>query len=129
MAIAMGMLNVIVAEDEVIIRKDLVISLQRLGCNVLLETSFAEEVLEFIENRTADLIFLDIRLKGDADGLEAARVIGSKTDIPVVIMSAYDFGAQRSEGELENVKEYLSKPIPGGKLKQLIESFQLNHFS
>ncbi len=122
----MGMLNVIVAEDEVIIRKDLVISLQRMGCNILLETSFAEEVLEFIENRTADLIFLDIRLKGDADGLEAARAIGSKTDIPIVIMSAYDFGAQREEKELGNVKEYLSKPIPGGKLKQLIESFELN---
>lgn len=121
-----GMLNVIVAEDEVIIRKDLVISLQRLGCNILLETSFAEEVLEFIENRTADLIFLDIRLKGDADGLEAARAIGSKTDIPIVIMSAYDFGAQREKKELGNVKEYLSKPIPGGKLKQLIESFESN---
>jgi CheY-like chemotaxis protein len=124
-----GMLNVIVAEDEVIIRKDLVISLQRLGCNILLETSFAEEVLEYIENRTADLIFLDIRLKGDADGLEAARAIGSKTDIPVIIMSAYDFGAQGEEKELGNVKEYLSKPIPGGKLKQLIESFKLNHLS
>lgn len=48
-----------------------------------------KEAIRSVEKRAPDIIFMDIMLKGDIDGVQAASVIQGKYDIPVVYLTAH----------------------------------------
>jgi CheY-like chemotaxis protein len=47
------------------------------------------EALDFALKIQPDIPFLDINLRGDIDGIGAARLIREQTEIPVVFVTAY----------------------------------------
>ncbi len=67
-----------------------------------------------------DAVLMDVRLRGNMDGIEAGRLINSQLGIPVIIMTAY------FSPELEDLKEtaeirYLSKPFELERLKSMLD--------
>lgn len=74
------MKNILLVEDEMIIHLDIEIQLEDLGYNVF-STSYAEEAIEIAEKEDIHLIIMDIFLAGDMDGINATKIITSKSNI------------------------------------------------
>jgi len=103
--------NALIVEDEVMIALALEHQLKTLGWNVCHKVRSAEIAILIPDQMKVDLIFMDIRLEGHMDGIEAARIILEKHSIPIVMMSAYG-----NDDVLNRVNElkpfsFLEKPI------------------
>jgi CheY-like chemotaxis protein len=82
------MKTVLVADDEVSIRKLYQRELQREGYNVVFATN-GQEAIKKAREVTPDLVIMDIRMPG-MDGLESmGRILEDNNQIPVVINTAY----------------------------------------
>ena len=81
--------RIMIAEDEVIFAEDLQERVQSLGYVVTANVTTAEAALQSAEQEPPDLVLMDIRLAGTMDGIEAAEVLRSKSNIPVVFVTAY----------------------------------------
>ncbi len=82
------MKTVLVADDELSIRKLFQRELTREGYNVLFASN-AQEAIRMARDNNPDLVILDIRMPG-MDGIEAmGRILEQQNDLPVVINTAY----------------------------------------
>jgi CheY-like chemotaxis protein len=103
--------RVLVVEDEILIRKYVILLLESVGCTVVGETSYAEKAIRLAREKSPELILMDIRLKGEMDGIEAAREISSHSNAAILFMSAYDYQKQTEVQHIPNMLGYLKKPV------------------
>src|SRR5512133_1873183 len=82
-------IEILVVEDSSLISLDIQRALKFLGYGIAGSAATGIEAIEAAEKLKPDLILMDIRLKGDMDGIEATRQIKLKHDIPVVYLTAY----------------------------------------
>ena len=64
--------RILVVEDEILVREDIEDCLAGLGHEVVSVASTAAEALRTIPTARPDLVLMDIRLKGDMDGIESS---------------------------------------------------------
>jgi two-component system cell cycle sensor histidine kinase/response regulator CckA len=79
--------HILVVEDEVIVRMHLQKVLANFEYDVTLATGNGEEAIEMAGSLNPDLILMDIALPGGMNGIETAKVIKERFDIPVVYVS------------------------------------------
>jgi len=118
--------RVLVAEDEAIIRLDLVEILEAEGYLVVATTGRGDEAMVLAAAHQPDVAILDIKMPG-ANGLEAARVIADTCDSAVVILTAF---AQRQfidDANDAGVMAYLVKPYQRADLAPAIELALARH--
>ena len=104
-------LKVLVVEDEILIRKYMVLVLETIGCTVVGETATGEEAILMAKEKNPGLVLMDIRLKGEMDGIDAAKQIGCQVETHVLFMSAYDYQSRIDEEHIPNTLGYLKKPV------------------
>jgi response regulator NasT len=118
--------KVLVAEDETIIRLDLVEMLGRAGLEVVGEARDGIEAVELARAQQPDLAVLDVKMPR-LDGIEAARRILDERPIPIVMVTAYgerDLVARAVEA---GVFGYLVKPFRETDLLPAIETARARH--
>ena len=82
------MKTVLVADDELSIRKLYQRELSREGYNVIFASN-AQEAIRMAKENNPDLVILDIRMPG-MDGIEAmGRILEERNEVPVVLSTAY----------------------------------------
>ena len=114
--------KVMIVEDEVIVGLDLTKKLEHLGyCVVPNVVRYGEEVLQAAEKEKPDLIIMDVRLKGEQDGTEAARIIREKLGLPIIFLTAYSDQTTLSKAKKTEPYAYLKKPIRTEDLKISLE--------
>ncbi|MBF0529016.1 MAG: PAS domain S-box protein [Deltaproteobacteria bacterium] len=91
--------KILVVEGELPMAADLAAGLQSLGYKVCGNVATAEEALDLIEKDRPELVLMDIILTGKMDGIEAAKHIRSRWDIPIVFIMAWT-----DQGRLEQAK-------------------------
>ena len=82
-----------------------------------------EGAIEQAIDLDADLVFMDIRLAGRMDGIEAARRIREQRDTPIIFITAHGDPATRAR--IEQIlpgTPVLAKPITADLLKEAIDS-------
>lgn len=114
--------TIVIVEDEVIVRTDLKFRFQAMGFEVLFDTDYAEEAIDFCSHTQPDLLCLDIRLKGQLNGIQAAEEISKVKEIPILFLSAYDHKKENITAKLPNVIGYVTKPIDEGEILKLVEN-------
>lgn len=119
--------TVMVVEDEQLIAKDIADTLTKLGYDVTGTVSSAEACVASAATRRPDLVLMDIHLQGKLDGIEAARLLRERFDIPVVFLSAY-----ADEGTVARAKQsaplgYLLKPFRKSELRSAVEVGLFRH--
>jgi AmiR/NasT family two-component response regulator len=102
-------LNIIVADDESIIRLGLRTMLVELGHEVFLASN-GREALQLARTIKADLAILDIQMPL-TDGLEAAKVIARKHPMPILILTAYGQQDLIEKAAQLSIHGYLIKPV------------------
>ena len=85
----MSKTNILIVEDESIVAKDIAQSLKKLGYNVIETASSGEAAVIIAEEKKPDLVLMDIMLKGEMSGIDAANIIHEKSNIPVIFLTAY----------------------------------------
>ena len=84
----MTVTKILVVEGELIVGEHLRVVLKTLGYQVGEVLSSGEQALQAAEAERPHLVLMDIGLKGEMDGVEAARSIQGSLDIPVVYLTA-----------------------------------------
>ena len=116
------MLKVVVVEDEELVRKGIVLTVDwaGAGCAVVGEAANGEEGLEVIRRYRPDLIVTDIRMP-KLDGIEMLRRLREEGNrAHVVFLTAYsDFSYAQSALKL-GAADYLLKPFHDGELEETI---------
>jgi two-component system, response regulator PdtaR len=113
--------RILVVEDETIVAMDIAGTLRKLGHEVTDTVPSGEQAIESIDGNRPDLIFMDIGLKGEMDGIETAAKIRAQFSIPVIFLTAFV-----DEKTLDRAKEtlpagYLTKPFEENDLRIAIE--------
>lgn len=81
--------KIIIVEDELLIAKLIKKTLNMENIKVVSTYKSAEALLDEIESLNIDLIIMDIKLEGELDGIEAAKLIKKKYNIPILFLTAY----------------------------------------
>ncbi|MGA2105604.1 MAG: PAS domain S-box protein [Methanoregula sp.] len=113
--------KILIVEDESIVAEDLKEVLEKKGYIVPGTVSSGEEALEVVSISHPDLILMDISLSGKLDGIETAKRIHEKYNIPVIYLTSYS-----SEGYIESAKQtdpygYIVKPFDPPSIATTIE--------
>ncbi len=103
--------RILIVEDEGLIALDLQNRLERLGYTVAGIANRGQSALEATRRGECDLVLLDIRLKGEPDGIETARQIRSWSDIPIIYLTAHSDAATLERARLTDPAAFLAKPL------------------
>ncbi len=113
--------RILVVEDEHIVAMGIKKMLKSLGYQVTGIASSGEDAISKAESTFPDLVLMDIMLKGDIDGIEAAREIISRFDLPVVYLSAYSDSKILERAKQTGPFGYIVKPFEERDLHSSIE--------
>ncbi len=113
--------KILIVEDESIIAMELESSLLSLGYEVTSIVDTGEKTLKRVEEDKPDIVLMDIRIKGEMDGIETASVVREKFGIPVVFSTAYLDEERIGRAKITMPFGYVLKPIQERDLKVTIE--------
>ncbi len=116
-----------VVEDNRIVAKDIQNSLENLGFDVCASVPSGEAALEEVQEQKPDLVLMDIMLKGEMDGTEAAAQIHSRFHIPVVYLTAYADDKILEKAKVTEPFGYIIKPFEERELNTAIEMALYKH--
>ncbi len=119
--------KIMIVEDEWITADDLRMSLQSLGYTVTSMSSSGEEAIKNAEEDRPDLVLMDIMLKGEMDGIEAASQIRSCYNIPIIYLTAYADEKILERARITEPFGYIVKPFVNEDLKIAIEIALYKH--
>ena len=119
-------MRILVAEDETIIRLDLVDMLDRAGHDVCAQARDGVEAVELARQHRPELAILDVKMP-KLDGIEAARRIIDERPIPVVMLTAYGQEELVSRAAEAGVFGYLVKPFRESDLLPAIRTASARH--
>jgi AmiR/NasT family two-component response regulator len=119
-------IRILVAEDETIIRLDLVELLRRAGMDVVGEAHDGEEAIALARELQPDLAIMDVKMP-KLDGIEAARRIINERPIPIVMLTAYGQEELVARAAEAGVFGYLVKPFRESDLLPAIHTARARH--
>ena len=111
--------RVIVAEDEAVIRMDLVEMLREFGYDVVAEAFNGERAVELVRQHRPDLAFLDIAMPV-RDGLSAAEEISRDNLCAVVMVTAFSQRDVAMKAAEAGAVGYVVKPFTMADLEPSI---------
>ncbi|HNX49253.1 MAG TPA: sigma 54-interacting transcriptional regulator [Thermoanaerobaculaceae bacterium] len=119
--------RILIAEDEGIVARDIESRLELLGYEPVGWVVSGEEAIRAAEELRPDLVLMDIRLQGMVDGIDAARELKRRLDLPVVFLTAH-----ADTSTLHRVREaqplgYLLKPFQDKDLEIAIALAIVRH--
>jgi two-component system cell cycle sensor histidine kinase/response regulator CckA len=115
------MTSVLVVEDENIVAKDIANRLRHLGYKVSGLAGSGEEAIRLAAEDRPDLVLMDIMLRGSMDGIQAAEVISTQHEIPVIYLTAYADEKTLQRAKRTEAFGYLLKPFEERELHITIE--------
>jgi two-component system cell cycle sensor histidine kinase/response regulator CckA len=121
------MAAILVVEDERVVARDIEESLMRMGYDVVGLAASSTECLAHAEERRPDLVLMDIRIEGAFDGIETARLLRSRFDVPVIFLTAYADDQTVARAKETEALGYILKPFRAGELKSAVEIALFKH--
>ncbi len=114
--------KILVVEDQTIVALNIKSRLKNMGYVVPGTVASGEEAIKEAELTNADLVLMDIMLKGEMDGIEAARIIKSRFGTPVIYLTACTDFETFERAKQTDPEGYISKPFKEEDLSKNIEA-------
>lgn len=103
--------RILVVEDEFLVAHQISLLLDDLGYMVVDTVAEGPEAVETAAREMPDLVLMDIGLRGDMDGVEAASIIKRELNLPVVYLTAYHNRDIIERAKASQPVGYLVKPL------------------
>ncbi len=113
--------RILVVEDESIVTELLQEFLKNLGYEIAGVTGYGEDAVVLAAEKSPDLVLMDIKLRGEMSGVEAAKLIRDRLDIPIIYLTAYADDDTVQRAKLTAPFGYIQKPFKGGEVRSAIE--------
>jgi response regulator NasT len=118
--VSAGAKRVIVAEDESLIRIDIVETLRDHGFEVVAEASDGEKAVALAEELRPDLVVMDVKMPL-MDGISAAEILTKKKIAPVVLLTAFSQRELVERASEAGALAYVVKPFTPNDLIPAID--------
>ena len=112
--------RVVVAEDETLIRLDIVEMLRDAGYEVVAEADNGQRAVELAREHRPDLVLMDVKMPV-LDGITAAEQIASDRIAPVVLLTAFSQRELVERAREAGAMAYVVKPFTVDDLVPAIE--------
>jgi len=112
--------RVIVAEDESLIRIDVVETLRDNGFEVIAEAADGEKAVALAEELKPDLVVMDVKMPL-MDGISAAEILTKKKIAPVVLLTAFSQRELVERASEAGALAYVVKPFTPNDLIPAID--------
>ena len=113
--------KILIVEDEILIGMMLTENMKDFGFLPCEVSTSAEEALEAVETESPDVILMDISLSGTMDGIETAKRIKQKTDIPILFFTGYQDSQLLERAAATNPVAILDKLGPPEAIKEALD--------
>ena len=113
--------QILVVEDEGLIAADIQRRLERLGYPTPVITGSGAEAILIARSTSFDLVLMDIRLKGNIDGIATAHILKAELGTPVVYVTAHADDETIERAKATEPLGYILKPVTDGNLRSVIQ--------
>jgi len=113
--------NIMVVEDEGVVSIDIQNMLRNAGYDIAAVAFRGEDAVKKAGETSPDLVLMDIGLKGELDGIEAARRIRDNLDIPVVFLTGFADEVTMARAQEVGPSGFIIKPISEEELKNTLD--------
>jgi PAS domain S-box-containing protein len=113
--------KVLLAEDESITALQIKNKLKSWDFDVVAVASSGEEAIEMALEKKPDIVILDIILKGNLDGIDAAEKIKDVLNIPIIYLTAFTDENTMNRAMSTEPKNYILKPFDDNELRFALE--------
>jgi len=114
-------IKILVVEDEMLIAAKISMHLTNLGYEVTGILPRGEDALLGIEENKPDIVIMDIRLKGDMNGIDTAIRMQQNTDIAIIFLTANADEGTFNKAKAAKPHAFISKPYKQIDLQRAIE--------
>ena len=125
----MNKARILIAEDEGVVARDLLVQLLELGYEPIADATRGEEAVTLAGKLQPDLVLMDIHLAGQMDGIAAAQAIREQFALPVVFLTAFTDDETLHRAKVAEPFGYLIKPFDERELRTAIEMALYRHQS
>jgi diguanylate cyclase (GGDEF)-like protein len=116
-----GPVSILLVEDELIVAQDLRETLTHLGYRVVGVASEGVQAVCMAAELRPELIVMDVGLKGDVDGIQAAQLIQERAHVPVIFLTGHRDPDTLQRAVLTGPLGYIVKPFQEVELRCAIE--------
>ena len=114
--------SILVVDDEFIIANSLSLQVEEMGYVVCGVAATAREAVDLAQAHRPDIVLMDVRLKGDEDGVDAALAIHATTGSKVIFITGSREPATMARIELDHATAVLFKPLYGQQLRIAVDA-------
>ena len=119
--------RIMIVEDEGVVALQIRDSLESLGYAVPVVAMSGEEAVEKLMDTEPDLILMDVKLPGGLSGIEAARRIRLRLDVPIIYLTAFSDDETLALAKATDPYGYVLKPFDEKSLHAIIEVSLAKH--
>jgi DNA-binding response OmpR family regulator len=112
---------VLIVEDEALIAEELRDRLARIGFSVTVAVDSAADAVAAAMQQRPALVLLDIKLRGENDGVYVAREIRRYLDVPIIYLTAYSDALTVDRAKASEHDGFILKPFHRRELQSTIE--------
>ena len=117
----MAAIKVLIAEDEIVLAMGIEKSLKSFGYEVAGKVTRGENAIMMAIDKRPDIILMDIHLEGKVDGIDAAKEIHKKLNIPIIFLTAFSDEDTFKKAIEAAPYGYLGKPFRPDDMRTTIE--------
>lgn len=109
--------RILIVEDERLLAEELRERLSSIGATVIGAVVSGEQAINAADTLRPDLVLMDIRLKGEMDGIEAASRISRAHGTPIVFLTAHSDHMTVERAKQVHPYGYILKPLQEHELR------------
>lgn len=113
--------RILIVEDDVNIAENIEEILELLGYINIDIANSANQAVKIIKKYKPDLVFMDIKLKGDKDGIELGEIVHQMVDVPIVFVTSYSDPTIIERAKRINPAGFIVKPFNTNDIHAIVE--------
>lgn len=113
--------RILILEDEDMVASDIQEALESFGYNVCARAKTGKQALALAEETKPDLALMDIRIEGEIDGVETAKLLRDSLELPIIFLTAYADDSTLERAMVTEPFGYILKPFKELELKLAVE--------
>lgn len=104
-------IKILIVEDESLVAEDLAAILQERGYQIVGCAGDGKSALQLFQDEQPDLVLMDIKLRGETDGVMVAEQINAWRRVPIIYLTAQADAESIARARATQPAAYLLKPF------------------